>query len=425
MLTSIGISIFSFPYILTEFYGTLLFHEYPTTVIFEDRNGNPIVREWVDYSDELKTDRYFYYYTDRISLKQYITGELPHIELIRKGVNGFVIFEDVKIDVKNYSIVPTHEIPSLYLPEEDFYFDEIEGVDLGKIVSQFHLDKIDINIESLNKAKEISNQKSSETLLVHFKKGKGIGFGTANTEVLARTLLKFDKFYKETALDVRLGPDRGEIQLFAKKNEHYLQYTETEVYGNIAASYAILLRPSTRLKQIDLFATGLEHEEISKQIFSLINTSIELNTLKEDYHNYSDYALKSYKALIDEIYNSELNINFNWFSPSSDSEFSEELNYIIANKIKYNLNNLSSKDELTINTSGKFRSLNCDTGHYTFIALTAEKFTGFIDKSIKEGSEQINFLDVYGITILREITKVAGNEESSIKDNLVGFYINT
>ncbi|MBB5645157.1 hypothetical protein [Pedobacter cryoconitis] len=421
MDNQIGISIAALPYSFKSFEGVLLFHEYPTTVVFQDIEGDPIIREWVDYSEQTKTDRFFYYRTDLTLLKKYISGNLPHKDLINQSKDGFVIFEDVKENQKYYSIASVKAIPIDYLPNADYYFDIDEGVHLQKIITHFNLDSILLSDIELFEAKEISIAQSSETLYVHFKKGKGIGFGTANTEVLARTLLKFDKFYKETALDFKLGTQRGDIQLSAKKNEEYLSCTTTEVYGNIAASYAVLIRP-VHATQFNMFEKS-DSEIISSHIFSLINNSTDVEDLKKEYNRHSDFVIKSYKAFVEEIYTSELKISLSWFSPESESEFNDEIDYIKANRIKTNLENLSIEEEEQFSIKGKFRSLNCDTAHFSFIGTSGEKFTGFIDDLIKEGSERINFISIYEITILRKITKEAGKQESKIKDILLAFII--
>lgn len=422
MGNQIGISIPSLPYSLQEFEGVLLFHEYPTTVVFQDLQGNPIIREWADYFEDTNTDRFFYYRTDIFLLKRYISGDLPHRELINHSSDGFVIFEDSIIDKKHYSISSVKSIPTNYLPDPEFYFDVLEGVHLKKIVTHFGLDNVSISDIGLVEAKEIAATKSSETLYVHFKKGKGIGFGTANTEVLAKTLLKFDRFYKETALDFKLGSQRGDIQLNANKNREYLQYTTTEVYGNIAASYAVLIRPAYA-PQINMFENSSDSEQISSHIFSLINSSGSVEDLKEEYHRHSDFVIKSYKAFVEEIYSSELKISLSWFSPSSKNEFNDEIDYLRANVIKTNLENLSIEEESKFTAKGKFRSLNCDTGHFSFTGTSGEKYAGFIDALIKEGAETINFINIYEIIILRKITKEAGNQESKIRDTLLAFII--
>ena len=51
-----------------------------------------------------------------------------------------------------------------------------------------------------------------------------------------------------------------------------------------------------------------------------------------------------------------------------------------------------------------------------------EQFTGYFDKQIREGSEQIVFTKIYEISIQRKIIKDASKEEPQIKDTLIGFY---
>jgi hypothetical protein len=424
MDTLIGIQLPELPFILKEFEAVLLFHEYPTTVLYENADGFPIIREWADYSNETKTERFFYYRTNRLLLKRYLSGELPYSELINSNLDGYVVFEDRTVkEGSKFVLVSVKLMPVKYLPQPDFYFVTEEGVQYQQIEEYFVLDAVAISDIGLNEAKEIATEKKSETLYVHFRKGKGIGFGTANTEVLAKTLLKFDKFYKETALDYKLGAQRGEIQLTAKKNEMYLQYTSTEVYGNIAASYAVLIRP-VYSPQTDLFGPS-DNEKISSNIFSLINNSQDLELLKSEYNSHSDFTIRSFKSFVEEIYSSELKISLNWFSPESKNEFTDEIDYVKANLIKSNIETLSIEEKGKFTVIGKFRSLNCDTGHFSFVSTNSEKYNGFMDNLIKDGSERITFIDVYEITILRTKTKDAGKQESKIKDTILAFTIET
>jgi hypothetical protein len=424
MVPQFGTLIPSLPFTLSGFEAVLLSYEYPTTVIYQDIQGDPIIKEWVDCSEDSSTDRYYYYRTSKVLLKRFLSKEIPYQELINQNIDGYVVFEDKSLtDQSQYFISSIKTMPTSYLPQSDYYFDRAEAVDLLAINDYFKLDEVLMPNIGLTEAKEISLDKKSETLFIHFKKGKGIGFGTANTEVLAKTLLKFDRFYKETALDFKLGTQRGEIQLNAKKNEEYLPYTNTEVYGNIAASYAILIRPAIP-PQMNLFENS-DAERISSLIFSLINNSDTVESLKNEYPRHSDFTLKAYKAFVEEIYSSELNISLNWFSPISKTEFTDTIDYVKANLIKNNLENLSIEDLEKFTVKGKFRSLNCDTGHFTFISTGGEKYYGHMDDLIKEGSEQINFIDIYEITVSRTISKEAGTLIAKIKDTILAFIVET
>ena len=293
-----------------------------------------------------------------------------------------------------------------------------DGVDSLAIIYHFSLEDIDLNKVAVNHAKEISNNKKSETLYIHLNKGKGIGFGTANTEVLAKTLLKFDSLYKEAALDHKLSANRGAVDLGAKKNSEYLPYTTTEVYGNIAASFSLLLRPI--VTQVPVFG-NTDSEDISTAIFSLISKSDTVDNLKVEYPLHSEFTIKAYKEFIDEIYKHELDVNINWFSPLSTHELSSAIDYKKANLIHDNIENLTIESDDKFTVKGKFRSVNCDTGYCTFVSTGGEKFSGYFDKLVREGSETINFIDIYEITISRVLKKEAGKQEGKITDTIMSF----
>lgn len=415
----IKIDVKKLPFELSEFEATLLFAEYPTTIVYADLSGNPVIREWVDVSDDYRTNQFFYYRTTKVLLKQFIEGTLPHVELINQATDGVVCYEHVtnQKDVE-YWFAPVTWIPLEHKPHVDFRFLKEDGVDLQTIVNHFSLEDIELKLVAINQAKQISRERTSETLFLHLNKGKGIGFGTANTDILAKTLLTFDDLYKEAALDYKLGINRGDIDLTAKKNQEYLPYTTTEVYGNIAASFAVLIRP--KFSEQNLFG-GSDAENISKSVFSLISNSDLNENLQVEYTQHSEFTLKSYRQFVDEIYKQELNVNINWFSPISTAEFSNSIDYVKANKIRSNLENLTIETDDNFTVRGKFRSVNCDTGYFTFISTGGEKYSGYFDKLVRENSETINFIDIYEITVNRVIKKEAGKQEGKTSDTILAF----
>jgi hypothetical protein len=415
----IGLKVDSLPFELNKFEGILLFQEYPTTIIYQDIFGNPIIKEWVDVSDDYLTNQYYYYKTSRILLKQFVDGNLPHAELINLAIDSVVYYEDRTENRKSeYRFSPVTWIPPEHKPNVDFYFKFEDGVDSLAIIYHFSLDEIDLNKVAVNQAKEISKNKKSETLYIHLNKGKGIGFGTANTEVLAKTLLKFDSLYKEAALDHKLSANRGAVDLGAKKNSEYLPFTTTEVYGNIAASFSLLLRPI--VTQVPVFG-NTDSEDISTAIFSLISKSDTVDNLRVEYPLHSEFTIKAYKEFIDEIYKQELDVNINWFSPLSTHELSSAIDYKKANLIHDNIENLTIESDDKFTVKGKFRSVNCDTGYCSFVSTGGEKFSGYFDKLVREGTETINFIDIYEITISRVLKKEAGKQEGKITDTIMSF----
>lgn len=409
------------PYKSLDLVGTLLFAEYPTTLVYSDNTDNPIIKEWVDSDENNNINRFFYYQVSKESLKRYINEDLPHVELINSSLEDYVLFEEVKDDtiIRTY-IVSISSIPNNYKPLPDVYFNLDYGVDVIDVVDYFKLDDIDLSAIDTCKVKDISKRQNSELIYIHLQKGKGVGYGAVNSEVFAKTILNFDKFYKNAALDYVKGTGRGDIQLDAQKNSDLLQYTTTEIVAEaIRASYGFFIRPVTQQLHIDR-TTPSEH--IASTVFELLDTSADMPTFGRTHGNYSGFTMQAYKSFVDGIYKSELSLDINWLNPSSELRHMNRIDYKIADKIISNIDNLSVTGHQEINVKGKFRAVNCDTRHYSFISTDDVPYTGYFDKTIKEAAESVNFIDIYKVKIMRTITKDAARANDIIRDTIFSCY---
>jgi hypothetical protein len=401
--------------------GTVLFAEFPTTVLFYDKNNDLIIKEWADCSDDGKTDRYFFYKTDKINVARFIENKITHLDLIRNSLDGLVYFQDI-IDNQNsdFMILSVNRIPNSYLPSSSFKLKKSDIVDYSAINDSLKLDDIDTKIDIAETVKEFAKYKKSEIYNLHIKKGDGVGFGTIKTETLGKTLVQFEKLYENVALDVLIGIDRGVVDLKNKQNKEKFIYANSEVVGSLAASFSLLLRPYQT--DVNLFDELSSSEKIANETFSLLNNSIETDNLKKEYLKHSEYTISAYKGLLKEIYSLELDIDISWISDKKDLKYNQPINYRLANKIVNYIETLNTTSEEKITKKGKFRAINCDTGHFTFISNNEEQFTGYFDKQIREGSEQIVFTKIYEISIQRKIIKEASKDEPQIKDVIIGFY---
>ncbi|CAD7813374.1 hypothetical protein CHRY9390_02648 [Chryseobacterium aquaeductus] len=406
---------------LSQELGTILFAEFPTTTLFFDQNNHLIVKEWADCSDDGKTDRYFYYKTSKKNVARFLSNKLSHLELIRNSSDGLVYFQDELLnDFSDFTVVSANKIPKSYLPSSNFVLKKEDIVDFAKIDKILDLNNIDTNIELTTVVKEFANQKKSEIYNLHIKKGNGVGFGTIKTETLGKTLIKFENFYENVALDVLIGKERGTIDLKSKESKAKFIYAQSEVIGSLAASYSILIRPFQ--SDITLFEELSSSEKIANETFSLLNNSVDLDNLKNEYIKHSEYTISAFKGLLKEIYSLELDINISWVSDKKEVNYSQRINYNLANKIANDIDTLNITSEDKFKKKGKFRAINCDTGHFTFISNDEEQFTGYFDKQIREGSEQIVFTKIYEISVQRKIIKDASKDEPQIKDSIIGFY---
>jgi hypothetical protein len=406
---------------LSQEIGTILFAEFPTTTLYFDTNSNLIIKEWADCSDYGKTDRYFYYKTSKENVARFLTNKLTHLDLIRNSTDGLAYFQDDSVNnVSDFTVVSVNKIPNSYLPSSNFVLSKEDIVDFSKIDQILDLNNIDTNIELTEIVKEFASHKKSEIFNLHIKKGDGVGFGTIKTETLGKTLIKFENLYENVALDVLIGKERGTIDLKSKQNKEKFIYAHSEVVGSLAASYSLLIRPFQ--SDINLFDELSSSEKIANETFALLNNSVELDKLKNEYIKHSEYTISAFKGLLKEIYSLELDIDFSWFSDKKELNYNQRINYNLANKIANDIDTLNTTSDDNFKKKGKFRAINCDTGHFTFISNDEEQFTGYFDKQIREGSEQILFTKIYEISIQRKIIKDASKEEPQIKDSIVGFY---
>ena len=416
-----GIPLQTSPYNLNKFVGTLLFAEYPTTLIYADEKKNPIIKEWVDCSDDGKINRYFIYRVTNRHFKKYIDGSLTHLELIKNSTENYIIFQDIENDnVQSNILISIDLIPAEYKPSHDFVFDLKDSVDLDIIAQYFDLDNLEIE-KDVDYVKEVAIRENSETIYFHLNSGKGIGLGRINTEVLGRTLSTFDRLYKSIALDFVKGINRGEISLDAQSNIELRAYTDTEVFAEkIRASYGFFIRPIHF--QNPMFGDS-NTEVIVTKTFDLIKKSQDVDGLKEEYLLHSGFTINQYKKLLETIYSLHLKIDLNWFNPSNNRQISDSLDYQKANKIIMAIENLSVSDTKDFKTKGKFSAINCNTGHFTFLSTTEEQFVGYFDKLLKNGIREINFMDVYEISIKRKIIKEAEKKDDKVQDVIIAYYI--
>lgn len=406
---------------LSQEIGTILFAEFPTTTLYLDKNDNLIIKEWADCSDDGKVDRYFYYKTSKENVARFLANKLTHLELIRNSTDGLAYFQDDSVDqISDLIVISTSKIPKSYLPSSNFILKKNDIVDYLKIDKFLDLSNIDTNIELADIVKEIAQNKKSEIYNLHIKKGDGVGFGTIKTETLGKTLIKFENLYENVALDVLIGIKRGSVDLKSKQNKEKFIYAQSEVVGSLAASYSLLIRPFK--SDMTLFDEISSSEKIANETFALLNNSVELDKLKNEYIKHSEYTIFAYKGLLKEIYSLELDLDISWVSDKKELNFSQRINYNLANKIVNDIDALNTTSDDNFKKKGKFRAINCDTGHFTFISNDEEQFTGYFDKQIREGSEQIVFTKIYEISIQRKIIKDASKEEPQNKDSIVGFY---
>lgn len=401
--------------------GTILFAEFPTTILYLDINQNLLIKEWVDCSDDGLIDRFFYYKTTKLNVARFLKNKQTHLDLIRNSEDGLIYFQDITSDsISDLTIISANKIPNDYLPSSSFKLKEHDIVDFSKINSFLDIDSLDLNIDISQTVKEFAKFKKSEIYNLHIKKGDGVAFGSIKTETLGKTLVKFENLYENIALDILIGKNRGSVDLKNIENKEKFIYANSEVVGSMAASYSLLIRPYQ--SEMNLFDELSSSEKIATETFNLLNNSIETEKLKEEYIKHSEYTISAYKGFLKEIYSLELDLDISWYSDKKEVNYNQQLNYNLANKIANDIETLSTTEGDSFKKKGKFRAINCNTGHFIFISNEEEEYKGHFSKQIKEGSEQIAFTKLYEISIERQIIKEVSRGEPQIKDTIIGFY---
>ena len=346
-MIELGQNIAEFEFSLNDFVGVLLFSEIPTTLIYSDTNKNPIIKEWVDCTDDGNINRSFYFKSTKALLKQFLDGDISHQDFINKSVDGLLYFEDKSSEesIRKF-VISIIGLPADYKSSFDFYYKSEYGVDEEKIIKYFELGSVKLDISKTNEVKDIATFRNVETYNIHLESSLGVGYGTIKTETLAKILFGFEKFYKDISLDFLRGKQRGELRPSVKEKEEYDPFMTTEISLQKAESQIVFIKPVYSI--YNLFNKTSDTELIAEKLFNLIISSQKEDTLKIEYNNYSEFVFKSYKQFLKNIYEDELKIDLFWYSPTTRSNLNSKITYVIADNILLNIDNLSIVEEDTL-----------------------------------------------------------------------------
>lgn len=413
-----GQNINEFSFHLNEYVGVLLFSEFPTTIIFSDLNNDPIVKEWVDCSDNENINRSFYFKSNKTLLKEFIEGSLSHQDFVNNSTDGLLYFEDnLKGEIINKFVISTIGLPVEYMPSFDFFFKSEYGVEMDLIWNYFELENVKSTKNNFEEIKDIATKKNVETYNLHLENSSGVGYGTIDTEILGKTLLEFEKLYKDISLDFIKGNLRGEARYTSKEKEELDPYTSTQTYLKRAGSYSILIKPANSMN--NLFQQTSDTQLIAVQLFNLIENSQSTEKLMLEYKKHSEFAMRSFKQFLKMIYENSLKMDLLWFNPTTKKELFNKLTYVIANNILLNIETLNVVDEDLLPLTGKFEAFNCNTRHFEFFTNTKEHFKGYLGREVDTELKLINFINLYKVEILRKTVKVAGQQDAKISNTIV------
>jgi len=396
--------------------GLLLYAEYPSTTLFIDNEGQPIVREWIDCYDNGRIDKYFYFKTNSNNLNLFIEGEINHRAFVKAAEGRLYYFEDINSkEIVVSSSIFTSDFPVEYYPGEVFISPE-EVVDVDEIYSTFRLYADEKNILD-EQVKNIATDEGSETYNLHIREGHGVGYGKIKTDLYGRILVNFDSLFQEAAIDQFVGKGTASKKERAKHDK----YINTEVFYNIAASYSVLIKPIDRLSFIN--SDGEEDTSsgrIAQTIFNLINQSTTGKIINDRASDYSPRVINAYRTFIQNIKESGIDLDFSWYNPESRIMHSASLTHEKTTSIFSNIESLTSTTEEQLSKIGKFEHINCTTGYFGF--LSGEIINGYFDLPLREQMRQVNFVDAYEVKISRLTTLIPGKTEPRIENTLTAYF---
>lgn len=406
------------PFQMEEEVGTLLFAEYPSTVVLADTEDRPVIREWVDCSDNGETDRYFYFRTNANNLNLFINGAISHRSLVQAAEGGLYYFEDVRS--RRQEVVTrrvfTKDFPVSCYPGETI-ITRNEVVSLERISSRFGLQEDASSTSMTKQVKQLAVEKQFETFNLYLRAGHGVGHGTIKADVLGQLLLHFDSMYEESVLN-RLTGKTEAPKIFRTQASPYLH---TQVYYTLPGSYSILLKPQELLMYYDIDEEVSSAEDAADTLFGLINFSLTPELLRSRFREYSPRLIDSYKTFVQTIRDNRVDLDFCWFNPKTGIMHNEALTIEKTSLIAGNIESLTSEEEVPLTLTGKFDLLNCSTGHFTF-STPNELISGYFSERTKESIRQVNFVDTYTVSIIRKTTTFAGKPEPRVEHTLTAFF---
>lgn len=412
----IGIELPALPFSLEAFIGDLFYHDFPVTSVYE-ADGQPIILEWVDSSEDSAVDRYIVYKIDRLTLKEFLTNRISHFEMIKSAISGSVILfdRDLNDDVINISVLSPLELPKEYLPKAGIEFEISESVDHLAIQNHFELSGVGRRTANeIEVIRAVSNQINSNVINLHMRSGNGIGFGKIDTGLLGESLVQFDKLYREVALDHMLGLQRGKIQ---KANEEQKLLVSTEVVVNHAASYSVFIRPITT--QISLLNNNVASKPIIEKIERLIENAHDAEEVQKIYEIVSPFSIEEYKKFLVKIKKKEIDLDLSWFDPMDDTYFSKSFNLVYAHEVIQNIENVRNDQYHRFELIGKFSAINTGTAHFTFESNQGEHLSGYFDVLLRDNLVRLNFTKLYKVVINQSITKEAGKVGQKVANTIV------
>ncbi len=428
-----GIPITKFPYSDLSFVGNLLFKEYPSTMIYTDKLNTPFIVEWADFRNETKSNIYYIYKTSCDNLKKYLDKGLSHFDLIMNAEEDvtFLFTGSIENPTNIYLLNVNNILPS-YLPSSNSYFTKEESEDISDVIKHFKLSERKVEIvthlsvvASDNHIEAYSKIHKTELFHIHLNNGDYINHGRAQTNVLGNVLVNLDGLYHEVANDYTKGKDRTKKITNATEKFNYDGIAYTEVVLNRAASFSVYIKPKRNVPIMNFFPEVSDSnfissgEKIFHDVIEVISKAQSKESMLAIKDKYNHNVFNKLNAFAEHIIKCNLNVDFHYYNPISESKWKENIDLVKANEIMNTLSGTTINELTDINKIGKFTALNCKTGHFTFGSNDEEEFTGYFDDLVIPNMPNLTFVDFYEIKIKRKQSKNIFDSDFKFEDKII------
>lgn len=386
------------PFGKLNYIGDMLSIAYPTTIVYENDRGLPVIVEWLDEND--KGDLHLIYESNISRLTEFINGLISHLELIKSAERRqYYIFhgdiENAQFERRKYKHIDQKSLPkpvSYFKPELSSDYESISRFFNVKISDQQE------NAEYFNVLKNHSKEQHSGLLRLHLNEGDKVGHGNVDTRALGRILMGFENLYHEVALDVIRGSDRNFKVNNLPEGISISDMSSTEAVIQEAASFSIYLRPKT-----DTESNSEKYEYIGDEIFTNVTDVISLASSKKNLESikqeYSSDVFGSLIAFSNVIIENKVVLDMDYFNFRSNAKSRQVIKPSEAHTIHNNVSTSVIERHDKLDSEGKFTMLNTKTGYFYFRSKEGREFSGYVSHLLREGMKMFNFQDTYAVVI--------------------------
>ena len=311
-------------------------------------------------------------------------------------MNVAYVFKGNILSPSELSMEIVKNLPQTYFPDFDVYFDPEDAYDVEIIEQTFKLSEL--------KEADFVEIGFRDSLNLHFRQGKNIGFGEGDIKVVGDFLACFGSLYEEVVTDKHKGIERNK-KLNKSQREDFALEKPLNISGLIAASLSIIVKPKTHVERIK-FEENIpttDSEETFIRISNLIKNSLDIEKILTIKDLYNSKVFDKLEKIGENIKENELSVDFKHISIKSSEMFEVNLNPSNSSTMIANIKRIYEDTSIPEEHEGTFDMLHCGTGHFSFKSNT-ERFRGYFEKELTDLTS-LDFKTVYCITINRTTKK--------------------